>query len=29
MNCGTYKNKEVVDVLAKVNKQEKKAKAKA
>jgi len=29
MNCGTYKNKEVIDVLAKVNKKEKKAKVKA
>jgi len=28
-NCGTYKGKEVIDVLAKVKKQEKKAKAKS
>lgn len=29
LNCGSYKNKEVIDVLAKVNKKERKAKSKA
>jgi hypothetical protein len=29
LSCGTYKGKEAIDVLAKVGKKEKKAKAKA